>query len=47
MKGAATLVVELPKMVWSDIHNVGLLTLLANAVLAFLLNVTVVCIPRR
>ncbi|QKX63020.1 uncharacterized protein TRUGW13939_10188 [Talaromyces rugulosus] len=42
MNGVTTLFIEAPKMSMTDIYNVGLITLLANAVVAFLLNVSVV-----
>ena len=48
MNGVASLVVEVPSMHMSDIYKVGLWTLLANAMVAFLLNVSVVflvCLP--
>lgn len=50
MNGFCTLVVEIPRMGMADIHHVGLVTLLANAVVAFALNISVVflvsaCLP--
>ena len=42
INGAFTLFVELPKMSMSDIYSVGIITLLANAAVAFALNVSVV-----
>ena len=42
MNGITALIVEVPKMTWADIQNVGYFVLLANAVVAFLLNVSVV-----
>ncbi|KAF9634924.1 protein of unknown function DUF250 [Lasiodiplodia theobromae] len=42
MNGVATLVWEMPTLAMADIYRVGLLTLLANACVAFLLNVSVV-----
>ena len=46
MNGLVCLVWEIPKMSTADLWNVGLLTLLANAVIAFLLNVSVVLLVR-
>jgi hypothetical protein len=42
MNGVTALFLEVPKMTMGDIYNVGLLTLLANAMVAFMLNVSVV-----
>lgn len=42
MNGVTTLFLEAPKMSMTDIYNVGLITLLANAMVAFMLNVSVV-----
>jgi len=42
MNGVASLIVEVPKMHMSDIYRVGFGVLLANAMVAFLLNVSVV-----
>ena len=42
INGVFTLVMELPHMTMQDIYGVGFLTLLANAFVAFLLNVSVV-----
>lgn len=42
MNGLTALVVEIPKLQLADIQNVGYFTLLANAMVAFLLNVSVV-----
>lgn len=42
MNGLTALVVEVPKMTLADIQNVGYFTLLVNAMIAFLLNVSVV-----
>jgi len=42
MNGITSLIVEVPKMHMSDIYNVGFGVLLANAMVAFLLNVSVV-----
>ncbi|PSR80806.1 triose-phosphate transporter family-domain-containing protein [Coniella lustricola] len=42
INGVVTLVVEAPRMTMGDIYNVGLFTLVANAFVAFLLNVSVV-----
>lgn len=42
INGVITLVVEVPKMSMLDIYGLGFTTLLANAFIAFLLNVAVV-----
>ncbi|KAJ4394480.1 hypothetical protein N0V93_003698 [Gnomoniopsis smithogilvyi] len=42
INGVVTMVVEIPRMTMGDIYSVGLFTLLANAFVAFLLNVSVV-----
>lgn len=42
MNGVATLLFEIHKMSMDDIYNVGIFILLANAMVAFLLNVSVV-----
>lgn len=42
MNGITALVVEVPRMTWADIQNVGYFVLIANAMVAFLLNVSVV-----
>lgn len=42
MNTAATLVVEIPKMAMADVYQIGFGTLLANASVAFALNVAVV-----
>ena len=42
MNGCASLVFEVPKLHMQDIYNVGIWTLVANAMVAFLLNVSVV-----
>jgi drug/metabolite transporter (DMT)-like permease len=42
MNGIIALVVEVPVMKMEDIYRVGVLTLVTNAVVAFLLNVSVV-----
>jgi hypothetical protein len=42
MNGVTALFLEVPNMTMEHVYNVGLLTLLANAVVAFLLNVSVV-----
>ncbi|EME41527.1 hypothetical protein DOTSEDRAFT_176726 [Dothistroma septosporum NZE10] len=42
INGAFTLFVELPKMSMSDIYSLGIITLIANAAVAFALNVSVV-----
>ena len=49
MNGTVALVVEIPRLTWADIQNVGYFVLLLNAIIAFLLNVSVVflvSIPR-
>ncbi|KAF1356133.1 triose-phosphate transporter family-domain-containing protein [Delphinella strobiligena] len=47
MNGIVALVVEVPKMSMLDIQNVGYFTLLANAMIAFMLNVSVVFLIGR
>ena len=42
MNGLTALVVEVPAMTMNDIYSVGLFVLVANAMVAFLLNVSVV-----
>ena len=42
INGVFTLFVEIPKMSMTDIYNLGISTLVANAFIAFLLNVAVV-----
>ena len=42
MNGAIALVVEVPKMTFVEVQNVGFSVLLLNAMIAFLLNVSVV-----
>jgi hypothetical protein len=42
MNGLTALVVEVPKMTLAEVANVGYFTLLINAMIAFLLNVSVV-----
>lgn len=42
MNGIVSLIVEVPKMSWADVQNVGYFTLISNAMIAFLLNVSVV-----
>jgi hypothetical protein len=42
MNGFVALVVEVPRLTMADIYNVGLFILLANAIVAFMLNVSVV-----
>lgn len=46
MNGVTALFVEVPNLTMGHIHNVGVWTLLANAVVAFLLNVSVVFLVR-
>jgi hypothetical protein len=42
MNGVIALVVEVPRMTWAEVENVGILILIVNAMVAFLLNVSVV-----
>ena len=42
MNGAIALAVEVPRMKWVEVQNVGFSVLLLNAMVAFLLNVSVV-----
>lgn len=42
MNAAVALVFEVPKLTMGDIYNVGIFVLIANALVAFLLNVSVV-----
>ena len=42
INGVFTIFFELPKMTMGDIYNVGLMVLVVNAFVAFLLNVSVV-----
>lgn len=42
MNGITSLVVEVPKMSWSEVEAVGYSTFLVNALVAFALNVSVV-----
>lgn len=42
MNGITALIVEVPKMQWADVQRVGYSVLLLNAIVAFLLNVSVV-----
>ena len=46
MNGVTALFVEVPNLIMGHIYNVGIWTLLANAVVAFLLNVSVVFLVR-
>lgn len=46
INGVVTLFVEIPRMGMADIYSVGIFTLLANAFVAFLLNVSVVFLVR-
>lgn len=46
INGVVTLFVEAPRMGMADIYSVGIFTLLANAFVAFLLNVSVVFLVR-
>ncbi|KAL1311544.1 hypothetical protein AAFC00_001664 [Neodothiora populina] len=47
MNGLTALVVEIPKMTMADIYGVGIFVLLANAMIAFMLNVSVVFLIGR
>ena len=42
MNGAVALVTEVPTMTMQNIYNVGYVVLIANALVAFMLNVSVV-----
>jgi hypothetical protein len=44
--GVITIFAELPRMTMNDIYGLGLGTLLANALVAFLLNASVVLLVR-
>ena len=46
INGVFTLFVEVPKMTMGDIYGLGIGTLVANAFVAFLLNVAVVLLVR-
>jgi len=46
MNGVTCLFVEVPKMAMADIYNLGIFILIANAMVAFLLNVSVVFLVR-
>ena len=46
MNGVTALIMEVPSMSMQNIYSVGLLTLIANAMVAFLLNVSVVFLVR-
>lgn len=46
MNGVTALFLEVPNLTMGHIYNVGVWTLLANAVVAFLLNVSVVFLVR-
>ena len=46
MNGIVSLIFEVPKIHMQDIYNVGMFTLLANAMVAFMLNVCVVFLVR-
>lgn len=47
INGFFTILIELPRMTTGDILQVGLMTLVANAFVAFLLNVSVVLLVRN
>jgi hypothetical protein len=42
INGFFTMFFELPRLTMTDIYTVGILTLIANALVAFMLNVSVV-----
>jgi len=42
MNGIVSMVIEVPKMSWSDVEKVGYIIFLLNALVAFALNVSVV-----
>lgn len=44
--GVVTLFTEIPRMTMGDIYSLGISTLIANALVAFLLNVSVVLLVR-
>lgn len=44
--GVITIFTELPRMTMGDIYGLGVMTLIANAAVAFLLNVSVVLLVR-
>lgn len=46
INGVITLFIEAPKMSMDAIYNLGIVTLIANAFVAFLLNVSVVLLVR-
>lgn len=46
INGVTTIFFELPRLTLADIENLGYFTLLANATVAFLLNVSVVFLVR-
>jgi len=46
INGFVALVVEVPTMTMDNVYKVGVITLLANAMIAFLLNVSVVFLVR-
>ena len=46
MNGTIALFLEVPKMQWIEVQNVGISVLIANAMIAFLLNVSVVFLVR-
>lgn len=47
MNGVTALVVEIPSMSMQNVYDVGIVTLVANAMVAFLLNVSVVFLVRQ
>ena len=46
VNGVVMLFMEAPRMTMDDIYSLGVITLIANAVVAFLLNVSVVLLVR-
>lgn len=47
INGVVTLFIEGPRLTMGDIYSVGIFTLIANAFVAFLLNVSVVFLVSR
>ncbi len=47
MNGVTALIVEVPDMTMQNVYDVGIFTLVANAMVAFLLNVSVVFLVSR
>lgn len=46
INGTIALFLEVPRMTWLEVQNVGVSVLIANAMIAFLLNVSVVFLVR-